>query len=312
MTKISLVGFGGIGIEAAKIIIQDPSLCCNLVCYDRKEAIDADPSPIAGAYEEMRDAIGIQESGHCIHLTSNLDDVADSDVIIVTAGLPRKQGQSRADLINDNAATIGPIAEKIGKIAPNVFLIMVTNPLDAMVELAYRKSGLPVHMVVGQAGVLDTGRLTMEAAHAAKSYASQTQSVVLGGHGPQMVPIYSHTYISGKPISDYVDQKELDAIEARVADRGATIIKKQGRSATFSTAMAAVKMVRSYILDQRKALPAAARLNGEYGVKDLFVGVITEISRKGVKVLEIPLSNEEKNKFNKSVEETRKIVAELK
>jgi len=312
MTKISLVGFGGIGVEAAKIIVQDPTLCCNLVCYDRKEAIEADPSPIAGAYEEMRDAIGILETGHCITMTSNIDDIADSDVIVVTAGLPRKQGQSRADLINDNAATIGPIAEKIGKLAPNTFLIMVTNPLDAMVELAYRRSGLPVHMVVGQAGVLDTGRLTMEAARAAKSYPSQTRSVVLGGHGPQMVPIYSHTAVAGKPLSDYIDQKEMDAISERVADRGATIIKKQGRSATFSTATAAVKMVRSFILDERKALPAAARLNGEYGIKDLFVGVMTEISRKGVKVLEIPLTADEREKFNKSVEETRKIVGELK
>lgn len=312
MTKIGLVGFGGIGMEAAKMIVQDRSLTCDLICYDRKEAIEADPSPIAGLYEELRDAIGILNGGHRVRLTHNIDDLAGADAMIFTAGLPRKQGQSRADLIGANTETVGPIAERIGKIAPNTFLIMVTNPLDAMVELAFRRSGLPQSHVVGQAGVLDTGRLVIEAADAAGAHASEVSAVVLGGHGPQMVPIFSKTRIAEKPLSDFVDGAEISAIAARVADRGATIIKKQGRSATFSTATAAVKMLRAYLLDQRLLLPAAARLNGEYGVENLFVGVMTEISGNGVKVIDIPITAEEMALFEKSVQETRSIVSELK
>jgi malate dehydrogenase len=312
MTKIALIGFGGIGMEAAKIIVQDPTLTCDLICYDRREAVEAVPGPIAGLYEELIDAVGILNYGHTVRLTSDIEDVRDADVIIFTAGLPRKQGQSRADLIGVNTQIVGKLAESIGRVAPGAFLIMVTNPLDAMVELAYRKSGLPVNRVVGQAGVLDTGRLVIEAANAAGTTPSQVQAVVLGGHGPQMVPLYSHTQVRGRPLSEFVSEGDIEAISARVADRGATIIKKQGRSATFSTAIAAVKMARSYLLDLRILLPAAARLSGEYGIRDLFVGVMTEISRKGVQVVEIPLTEGERLLFNQSVEETRSIVSELK
>ncbi len=312
MAKISLVGFGGIGIEAAKIIVQDPTLTSDIVAFDRKEAVDQVPGALVGAYEEILDAIGIMQTGHTINLTSNLDDIAGSDVIIFTAGLPRKAGMSRADLIGVNTDIVGPVAEKIKSVAPNAFLIMVTNPLDAMVELAFRKTGFAPHKIVGQAGVLDTGRLVIEASLATKVPCSQINAIVLGGHGPQMVPVYSQTTIAGKRITDYIPQSEVDAISARVADRGATIIKRQGRSAVFSTALAAVKMAKAYILDQRMLLPTAARLNGEYGVKDFFIGVMTEISAKGARIVEYPINGDEKALLEKSIKETKDIVADLK
>lgn len=312
MAKISLVGFGGIGIEAAKIIVQDPSLTSDIVAYDRKEAIEQVPGAQVGAYEEILDAIGIMQTGHSIQLTSDTNDLKDSDVIIFTAGLPRKAGMSRADLIGVNTDIVGPVAEKIKDVAPNAFLILVTNPLDAMVELAFRKTGFSPNKIVGQAGVLDTGRLVIEASLAAKVPASQIDAVVLGGHGPQMVPVYSQTKVAGKPLADYVSQAEIDEISARVADRGATIIKRQGRSAVFSTALAAVKMAKAYLLDERVLLPSAARLSGQYGVKDFFVGVMTEISSQGVKIVEVPITAGEKELLDKSVAATKEIVADLK
>jgi malate dehydrogenase len=311
MAKIALVGFGGIGIEAAKVIIQDAALTSDIVAYDRKEAIDAVPGPQVGAYEEILDAIGIMQTGHTISLTSNLDDIKDADVVIFTAGLPRKAGMSRADLIGANTEVVGPIAEKIKEVAPESFLIMVTNPLDAMVELAFRKTGFDPSKIVGQAGVLDTGRLTIEASLASKVPASQIQAIVLGGHGPQMVPVYSQTKVAGQHLSNYISQGEMDEISARVADRGATIIKRQGRSAVFSTALAAVKMAKAYLLNERKLMPAAARLSGQYGVNDLFVGVMTEISSDGIKIIEVPMDDKEKELFNKSVEATKDIVNDL-
>lgn len=311
MAKIALVGFGGIGIEAAKIIVQDPSLTCDIVAYDRQEAIDTVPGPVAGAYEEILDGIGIMQTGHTIKLTSNIDEIEGSDVIIFTAGLPRKAGQSRADLIQANTAIVGPIAEKIKEVAPGAFLIMITNPLDAMVELTFRKTGFSPNMIVGQAGVLDTGRLVIEASLATKIPCSQISGFVMGGHGPQMVPVYSQTIVANKPLSDYVSEADLEGIAERVADRGATIIKRQGRSAVFSTALAIIKMARSYLLDLRLALPAAARLSGQYGVKDLFVGTMAEISAKGVRVLDVPITDKEKGLLDKSIEATRAVVADL-
>jgi malate dehydrogenase len=248
------------------------------------------------------------QSGHTIKMTSNLDEIAGSDVIIFTAGLPRKAGQSRADLIKINTGIVGPIVEKIKNVAPKTFLIMVTNPLDAMVDLAFRKTGFPAEMVVGQAGVLDTGRLVIETSLATKVPACQVNAVVLGGHGPQMVPIFSHTTAANKPLASYISAAEMDAMGQRVADRGATIIQRQGRSAVFSTALAIIKMVKSYLLDLRLALPATARLTGQYGVKDIYVGVMTEISAKGVKVLDLSLTDQEKVLLEKSIEATKAIL----
>ena len=260
MAKIGLIGFGGIGIEAAKALVLDPNLTCDIVAFDRAEAIERVPGPQVGAYEEILDTIGILQTADTIRLTSNVDDLAGSDAIIFTAGLPRRADQTRADLIGINVPIVGGITERLGKVAQGALLVMVTNPLDAMVEVAFRNLGFPATHVVGQAGVLDTGRFTAQASAASGKPASQVDTIVMGGHGPTMVPVYSASNIAYTPAGDVIDGDTMAEITQNVRMRGKTIIQKQGRSAIFSTAIASVKMVKAYLMDTREILPACTRL----------------------------------------------------
>lgn len=311
MARIGLIGFGGIGIEAAKALVQDPNLTCDIVAFDRQEAIGQVPGAQVGAYEEILDAIGILQTADTIKLTSDLNELAGCDVFIFTAGLPRRADQTRSDLIGVNVPIVGGITEKLGQVAPNALMIMVTNPLDAMVELAFRNLGYPEHKIVGQAGVLDTGRFTIAASLATGKPASQVDTIVLGGHGPTMVPAYSASRVAYKPLNECIDDAEVGEITQAVRARGKTIIERQGRSAVFSTALAAVKMAKAYLLDTREILPACTRLNGEYGYSGLFSGVPTMFSRDGVKPVEIPLTDQEQQAFAESVDAVRQVVAEL-
>ena len=311
MAKIGLVGFGGIGIEAAKALVQDPNLTCDIVAFDRKEAIEQVPGAQAGAYEELLDAIGILQTADTVRLTADAKDLEGCDAIIFTAGLPRRADQTRADLIGINIPIVGGLTSAVGDACKGAFMIMVTNPLDAMVELAYRNLGYPQSHVVGQAGVLDTGRFTIQAALATESPASQVDTVVLGGHGPTMVPVYSQASVGHKPLGSLLSDNQIEEITASVRSRGRTIIQRQGRSAIFSTALAAVKMAKAYLLDQRIVVPACTRLNGEYGYDGLFAGVLTEIDANGARPVEIPLSESEKAAFDHSVNAVREVVAEL-
>jgi len=311
MARIGLIGFGGIGIEAAKALIQDTNLTCDIVAFDRKEAVEQVPGAQVGAYEEILDAIGILQTADTLQLTSDLNDLAGCEAFIFTAGLPRRADQSRSDLIGVNVAIVGGITEKLGQVAPDAMMIMVTNPLDAMVELAYRNLGYPDHKVVGQAGVLDTGRFTIAAALATGKPASQVDTIVMGGHGPTMVPVYSAARVAYKPLAQCLDDDATAEITQSVRARGKTIIQRQGRSAVFSTALAAVKMAKAYLLDTREILPACTRLHGEYGYDGLFAGVPTLFSRDGVQAVEIPLSAQEKSAFDESVAAVRQVVGEL-
>ena len=311
MAKIGLVGFGGIGIEAAKALVQDRELTCDIVAFDRKEAIEQVPGPLAGAYEEILDAIGILKKADTIKLTSDIKDLAGSDAIIFTAGIPRRADQNRADVIGVNIPIVGGLAKSLGEVAKGAFFVMVTNPLDAMVELAYRNMGFPATHVVGQAGVLDTGRFTIQASLATGNPSSQIDTVVLGGHGPDMVPIYSASRVAYRPLADRLNGDQIAKITEDVRDRGRTIIKRQGRSATFSTAIAAIKMVKAFLYDTREIMPACTRLSGEYGYKDVFMGVPTRIGRDGAYPVEIPLSASEKSAFDASMGEVRKVIADL-
>ena len=311
MAKIGLIGFGGIGIEAAKALVQDPTLTVDIVAFDRKEAIEQVPGLQVGAYEEILDAIGIMKTADTISLTSDTKDLAGCDALIFTAGLPRRGDQTRADLIAVNVPIVGNLAAQIGEVAPKAFCVLVTNPLDAMVELAFRKSGWPATHLVGQAGVLDTGRFTIQASLATNKPASQVDAVVMGGHGPTMVPVYSASRVAYKPLERMVETDRLEAITQSVRARGKTIILRQGRSAIFSTAIAAVKMVKAYLGDTKEILPACTRLDGEYGYKDTFGGVPTLFSKEGVSPVEIPLTESEKAAFDSSMDAVKSILADL-
>ena len=311
MARIGLVGFGGIGIELAKILVYDPTITADIVAYDIPQALEQVPGLQRGAFAEIVDAIGILGGGDSIELTSDAKELSGCDVIIFTAGRPRTADMDRIDLVSVNVKIVGPLCETLGQVAPDAFMIMVTNPLDIMVELAYRKLGFADNMIVGQAGVLDTGRLRYQASAHTGVPCSQISALVLGGHGPTMVPCFSQCQVAHKPLTEWVDAGKIKAIHEEVADRGRTVIKQQGRSAIYSTAIAATRMAKAFLLDTKEIMACCTRLNGEYGASGLFAGVPTQISRQGVKPIEVPLAPEDKEKLDFSITKVREEVALL-
>lgn len=259
--------------------------------------------------------------GNDINLKGSNDykDIANSDVIIVTAGVPRKPGMSRDDLVSVNTNVIKSVAENIKAYSPDAFVIVITNPLDAMVWVMQQVSGLPVNKVIGMAGVLDSSRFAYFLAEELNLSISDINAFVLGGHGDTMVPIVDYTTISGIPLPEFVKmgwlkQEKLDKIVQRTRDGGAEIVGllKTG-SAFYAPAASAIRMAEAYLYDKKRILPCASYLNGEYGVKDLYVGVPAVIGAGGVeKIVEINLNQEQKTMFDKSVEAVKALCGGIK
>lgn len=241
--------------------------------------------------------------------------IAGCDVLIVTAGVARKPGMSRDDLIGINSGIIKTVGEAVKKHAPKAFVIVITNPLDAMVEVMQRASGLPAHMVVGMAGVLDSARFRYFLAEEFKVSVEDVTAFVLGGHGDTMVPLVRYSTVAGIPLPDLVKMKwttqaKLDAIVQRTRDGGAEIVAllKTG-SAYYAPASSAIAMAESFLKDKKRVLPCAAKLNGEYGVKGLYIGVPVVIGKGGVeKIIEIELTGEEQTMFDHSVNAVKGLV----
>jgi malate dehydrogenase len=245
--------------------------------------------------------------------TNNIADIAGADVCIVTSGLPRKPGMSRDDLVKTNADIVRSVAKGIKEHAPNAFVIVITNPLDAMVYLMQRETGFPANRVVGMAGVLDTARYQAFLAEELNVSVSSVSAFVLGGHGDDMVPVRSYTTCGGIPVANLISTERLDAIEKRVRGAGGEVVAllKTG-SAFYSPAASAIQMAEAYLFDQRRVLAAAAKLNGEYGLKDLYIGVPVIIGRNGIeKVIEIELNEGEKKALAESAERVRQLLAIL-
>ena len=247
--------------------------------------------------------------------TSNYADIKGADVVIVTAGVPRKPGMSRDDLVGINAKVIKAVGAGIKANAPDAFVIVITNPLDAMVGLMREVTGFKPNKVVGMAGVLDSARFRMFLAEEIKVSVEDVTAFVLGGHGDTMVPLVRYSTVAGIPLPDLVKmgwttQDKLDKIVQRTRDGGAEIVNllKTG-SAFYAPAASAIQMAESYLKDKKRLLPCAAQLNGEYGVKGLYVGVPVVIGAGGVeKIVEISLTSEEQAMFDKSVEAVRGLV----
>jgi malate dehydrogenase len=240
--------------------------------------------------------------------TSNYDDTKNSDVIIITAGVPRKPGMSRDDLLGINLKIIKQVAEGIAKTSPNAFVICITNPLDVIVMALQKYSGLPTSKVVGMAGILDSSRFKYFLSQEFKTPTKNINTLVLGGHGDTMVPLPNHTTVNGKSLKQLVTEnkitkEKLDAIINRTRKGGAEIIKfLEKGSAFYAPAAAGVEMAKSYIKNLKKTLPCAAYLNGEYGFKNLYAGVPAVIGGQGVeKVVEIKLEEKEKENFKVSI-----------
>ena len=247
--------------------------------------------------------------------TSSYEDIKDADVCIVTAGVPRKPGMSRDDLLSINLRVMKSVGDGIKKYAPNSFVICITNPLDAMVWALQKYSGLSPENVVGMAGVLDSGRFAYFLAEEFNVSVKDVQTFVLGGHGDTMVPLVRYSTVGGIPIPDLVkmgwsSQKKIDQIVQRTRDGGAEIVAllKTG-SAFYAPAASAITMADSYLRDQKRIIPCAANLSGQYGLKDIYVGVPTIIGNKGVeKIIEINLNEIEKLNFSKSIESVKNLI----
>tara|TARA_B100000780_G_scaffold258899_1_gene209525 strand:+ start:376 stop:1332 length:957 start_codon:yes stop_codon:yes gene_type:complete len=304
--KISLIGAGQIGGTLAHLIALKE--LANVVLFDVAEGI-AKGKALDIAQSSSVDGFDVSIIG-----TSNYEDTKNSDVIIITAGVPRKPGMTRDDLLEINLKIIKQVAEGVKNTSPNAFVICITNPLDVIVMALQKYSGLPKNMVVGMAGILDTSRFKYFLSQELKVPVKKIKSLVLGGHGDTMVSMLNHTTVEGKLVLDLVkdgklDKGKLDSIVERTKSGGAEIVKLLEKgSAFYAPAASGVEMAESYLKDLKKKLPCAAYLNGEYGIKDLYVGVPAVIGKNGIEeVIEINLSSEEKNNFDHSIQAVKEL-----
>ncbi|ADE29900.1 malate dehydrogenase [Rickettsia prowazekii] len=305
--KISLIGSGNIGGTLAHLISLKK--LGDIVLFDVSEGLPQ------GKALDLMQAATIEGSDIKIKGTNDYRDIEGSDAVIITAGLPRKPGMSRDDLISVNTKIMKDVAQNIKKYAQNAFVIVITNPLDIMVYVMLKESGLPHNKVIGMAGVLDSSRFNLFLAKEFKVSVKNVNSIVLGGHGDTMVPLLRYSTISGVPIPDLIkmglsSNKNIEKIIDRTKNGGGEIVKllKTG-SAYYAPAASAIAMLESYLKDKRQILTCAAYLQGEYDIHDLYIGVPIIIGKEGViKVIELQLTEEEKILFYKSVTEVKKLI----
>jgi malate dehydrogenase len=298
--KIALIGAGQIGGTLALLAAQKE--LGDVVLFDIAEDMPA------GKALDLAQTAPVEGYNAALTGANDYAAIAGADVVIVTAGVPRKPGMSRDDLIGINTGVVKTVGEAIKQHAPNAFVIVITNPLDVMVAVMQKVTGLPPEKVVGMAGVLDSARFRLFLAEEFKVSVEDVTAFVLGGHGDTMVPLVRYSAVAGIPLPDLVKmgwttQERLDAIVQRTRDGGAEIVKllKTG-SAFYAPAASAIQMAESYLKDQRRLLPCAAKLTGQYGVDGLYVGVPVIIGKNGVeKIVEIELNADEKAMFDNSV-----------
>ncbi len=309
--KIALIGAGNIGGTLAHLV-------------GLKELGDVVLFDVFGGVAAGK-ALDLMQSGSVdlfdSHMTGGSDyaAIAGSDVVIVTAGFPRMPGMSRDDLLAKNAGVINTVADGIKAHCPDAFVIVITNPLDVMVWQLQQRSGLPANKVVGMAGVLDSARFKLFLAHEFNVSVEDVTAFVLGGHGDTMVPLTRYSTVAGIPLADLVamgwtTQEKIDAICARTANGGGEIVKLLEKgSAFYAPAASAIAMAESYLLDRKRVMPCAAKLSGQYGLSDLYIGVPVVIGAGGVeRIVEIKLQPDEQAMFDKSCDAVRKLIEDFK
>jgi malate dehydrogenase len=307
VNKITVVGAGNVGATAAQRIAEK-ELARTVVMVDVAEGI-----PQGKGLDQWQSA-PIEGFDSRVIGTNGYDETADSDIVVITAGIARKPGMSRDDLLNTNAGIVKSVGESIKKSSPNAIVIVVSNPLDVMCWVAKEATGFPRERVIGMAGVLDTARYRAFLATALDVSVRDIQAMVLGGHGDTMVPLISYTTVSGIPITQLMDKATLDAIVDRTRNGGAEIVKhlKTG-SAYYAPSSGAVQMVEAIVNDQKRILPCSAWLEGEYGMKGLFLGVPVKLGRKGLEqVLEVTLTADERTALEKSAQAVREPMSVVK
>ena len=301
--KIGLIGAGNIGGELANLAATKQ--LGDVVLFD----IPAKEKFAQGKALDLEQASALSGSDAKITGTSNWEDLAGVDVLIITAGIPRKPGQSRDDLVGSNLPIIQNVADNAKKHCPDAFVIVISNPLDAMVYEYKRRVGAPREKVVGMAGVLDSARFSLFLAREVGASIKDVRATVLGGHGDDMVPVLGYTTINGIPVQQLIKEDRLASIVDRTRKGGGEIVGLMGTSAYYAPASSAIAMAEAYLNDEKRILPAAAYLEGEYGYKDLYLGVPVVIGAGGVeKILEIELSAAEKSMLKTSADSVQKVV----
>ena len=307
MKKISLIGAGQIGGTLAHLIGLK-ELVDEVVLFDVASGV-AKGKALDIAQSSSIDGFNVKFSG-----TDNYEDIKNSDVIIITAGVPRKPGMSRDDLLGINLKIIKQVAEGIKKNSPDAFVICITNPLDVMVMAFQKYSGLPTNKVIGMAGILDSSRFKLFLSIELNIPVKDIDAMVMGGHGDTMVPLPRFTKVAGKPLLDLVKDgkislERLESINQRTRDGGAEIVKYLEKgSAYYAPAASGVEMADAFLNDKKKLLPCAAYMNGEYGVDKIYAGVPVIIGKNGIeKIEEIELDEKEKLEFNHSIEAVKKL-----
>jgi malate dehydrogenase len=304
--KVTVVGAGNVGATAAQRLAEKE--LCDVVLVDIIEGIPQ------GKALDLVEASPIEK--HDAHLigSNSYEDSKDSDIVIITAGIPRKPGMSRDDLISTNAGIVKSVAKQVKELSPDAVIIVVSNPLDAMCHVAFEASGFPKNRVIGMAGVLDSARFRAFIAMELNVSVENTTAFVLSGHGDTMVPLPRYSTVAGIPITELLPKERIDAIVERTANGGAEIVAllKTG-SAFYAPASAAVEMAESILKDKKKILPCAVYLEGEYGINDLFIGVPVKLGAKGVEeIIEITLTDDEKAALEKSADSVKELKELLK
>jgi malate dehydrogenase len=307
LNKITVVGAGNVGATTAQRLAEK-SLARTVVMVDVVEGVPQ------GKGLDQWESAPIEGFDTRIVGTNDYGETQGSDIVVITAGIARKPGMSRDDLLNTNAGIVKQVSEQIRDSSPDAIIVMVSNPLDAMSYVAMKVTGFPRERILGMAGVLDTARYRSFLAEALEISVEDIHAMVLGGHGDTMVPLVSYTTVSGIPVSQLIDRARLDAIVDRTRNGGAEIVKylKTG-SAYYAPSAAAVQMCEAIALDRKRVLPCAVWLTGEYGMNDVFLGVPCKLGRSGLEqILEVELTPDERAALEKSAEAVRELIAAIK
>jgi len=304
--KVTVVGAGNVGATAAQRLAEKQ--LCDVVLVDIVEGVPQ------GKALDLAEAAAIEKHDSHLTGTNGYDETADSDIVIITAGIPRKPGMSRDDLISTNAGIVRNVTQEVASRSPEAIIIIVSNPLDAMCHVAYDTCGFPKQRVIGMAGVLDSARFRAFISMELNVSVENTHAFVLGGHGDTMVPLPRYSTVAGIPITELLAKDRIDALVERTRNGGAEIVGllKTG-SAYYAPASAAVEMAESILKDKKKILPCAAYLQGEYGIQDLYIGVPVKLGAEGAEeIIEITLTEEEQQALQKSADAVQELKDLLK
>ncbi len=301
--KVTVIGAGNVGATVANVVAEK-ELANEVVLLDIKEGISE------GKALDMWQTAPI--NSYDTRLTGSTDDYSltkDSDIVVITSGLPRKPGMSRDDLISTNAGIVKSVTENVMKHSSNPILIVVSNPLDVMTYCAYLTSGLPSSRVMGMAGILDTARYRAFLATELNCSPKDIQAMLLGGHGDTMVPLPRYTTVSGIPVTEFISEEKLTPILERTKQGGGELVKLMGTSAWYAPGTAAAQMVESIVRDQKRIFPVCAWLDGEYGMDKIYLGVPVKLGKEGIEeIIELKLNDDEKKLLNESAEAVREVM----